>query len=151
MRFLSRLFKGPEGTRETIRESYATHRQLHTGSDSFSPHARGLYGVLESRYLAANAPRPEIQIWTELIPFLLMDEAEGVEALAELMVLEELPLEARTPWLGDRIRWAIRERLPEASDFLRSGAARALRQGHRPWLAFLTGVEREVIRDAVPD
>ncbi len=104
--------------------------------------------MLESRYLAENAPRPEIQIWTELIPFLLLDEAEGVDALAELVVLHELPLEARAQWLGDRIRWAIRERLPEASDFLRSGAARALRQGHRPWLAFLTEVERKVILDA---
>jgi len=120
-------------------------------SDSASSHAHGLYGALASWYLDAHAPRPEIQIWTELVPFLLMDEAEAVEALAEILVLDEFPLEARTVWLGERIRRAIRERLPGATDFLRSGAARALRQGNRPWLAFVTQAETEVIRSSEPD
>lgn len=151
MGFFTELFGGPKAIRKSIRESYAKHREMPSASRASSRHERGLYGALESRYLAANAPRPEIQIWTELVPFLLMDEAEGVEALAEVMVNEELPLEARTVWLGERIRWAIRERLPTASDSLRNGAARALRQGHRPWLGFLTGAEREVILSLVAE
>jgi hypothetical protein len=151
MGFFSKLFGGAEGTRETMRESYHTHREMRAGSDSRSPHEQGLYGALESRYVAAHAPRPEIQIWTELIPFLLMDEDEAVEALAELMVHDEMPLEARTEWLGARIRWVIHERLPAATEFQRSGAARALRQGHRPWLSFLTQAEKAVIRGSVPD
>lgn len=151
MGFLSRLFGGPAATRDTIRESYEKHQRMSEGPDSRSAHAQGLYGALASWYVDAHAPRPEIQIWTELVPFLLMDEAEAVEALAEILVLDELPLEGRALWLGERIRWAIRERLPGATDSLRSGAARALRQGNRPWLVFLTQAEREVIRSSEPD
>ena len=151
MGLFSRLFGGPRAIRSAIQESYDTHRGAHSASDSSSPHARGLYGALEAWYLDASAPRPEIQIWTELVPFLLMDEGEAVEALAEIVVSEELPLEARTVWLGERIRSAIRERLPTASDSLKTGAARALRQGHRPWLAFITRTEQEVIEGAVRD
>jgi len=151
MGFFNKLFGGPEGIRETTRESYREHRRTAQGPHSLSAHERGLYGALTSHYAAERPPRPEIQIWTELIPFLLMDEEEGVEALAELVVGEELPLEARTAWLGDRIRWAIRERLATANESLRSGAARALRQGHRPWLAFLTPTEKEVILESAPE
>ena len=151
MGFFNKLFGGPAGIRETVRESYREHRRTANGPHALSAHERGLYGVLSGRYSADRPPRPEIQIWTELIPFFLMDEEEGVEALAELVVREELPLEARTAWLGERVRWAIRERLPAASESLRGGAARALRQGHRPWLAFLSGAEQEVIRGAAPD
>lgn len=151
MGFFSKLLGGAEGTRETMRELYDKHRQTRPSSDSVSPHEQGLYGALESRYVADHAPRPEIQIWTELIPFLLMDEEEAVEALAEIMVHDEVPLEARALWLGERIRWVIRERLPSAADFHREGAARALRQGHRPWLAFLTHAEKEIIRASAPD
>jgi len=151
MGFFQRLFGGPAGTREIIRESYDKHRRTSSGSGSHSSHAQGLYGALAGWYLEAHAPRPEIQVWTELVPFLLMDEGEAVEALAEILVLDELPLEARTVWLGERIRWAIRERLPGATDFLRSGAGRALRQGNRPWLAFVTQAEMEVIRRSEPD
>lgn len=151
MGLFKKLFGGPEGTREKVRESYRKYRRTANGPHSLSAHERGLYGVLSSHYVGERPPRPEIQIWTELIPFLLMDEAEGVEALAELIVHEELPLEARTAWLGERIRWAIHERLPTAKESVRSGAARALRQGHRPWLAFLTGAEQEVVRRAAPD
>lgn len=151
MGFLKKLFGGPEGIRETTRESYREHRRTANGPHALTAHERGLYGVLRSHYAAERPPRPEIQIYTELIPFLLMDEEEGVDALAELVVREELPLEARTAWLGDRIRWAIRERLPSADESLRSGAARALRQGHRPWLAFLTGTEQEVILGHAPE
>jgi hypothetical protein len=134
-----------------MRESYDRHLQMQGGSDSPSSHEQGLYGALASRYVADQAPRPEIQIWTELIPFLLMDEAESVEALAEITVHDEMPLEARTAWLGERIRWVIQERLPTATDFQRSGAARALRQGNRPWLSFLTQAEKEIIRGSAPD
>jgi len=151
MGFLKRLFGGPAGTRETIRESYEEHRRTSGSSGSHSPHELGLYGALSEWYRNAHAPRPDIQIWTELVPFLLMDEAEAVEALAEILVLEELPLEARNVWLGERIRWAIRERLPGAAESLRGGAARAVRQGHRPWLAFITEVERDVILSSAPD
>ena len=151
MGFFKKIFGGADGIRETIRESYDEHRQMQAGSDSFSPHHRGLYGALASRYIAAHAPRPEIQIWTELIPFLLMDEAEAVEAMAEIVVHDEMPIEARTAWLGERIRQAIQERLPTATDFQRNGAGRALRQGHRPWLSFLTQAEKEVVRSSVPD
>jgi len=150
MGWFKRLFGGPAGVHETIRESYDEHRRTSQSADPHTAHARGLYGALERWYLDEHAPRPEIQIWTELVPFLLLDEAEGVEALAELLVLHDMPLEARSAWLGERVRWAIRERLPDATDFLRGAAARALRQGYRPWLAFITEVEREVIRSSEP-
>ena len=149
MGFFNKLFGGADGIRETMRESYDKHRQVHAGLESFTPHERGLYGALASRYRAAHEPRPEIQIWTELIPFLLMDEADAVEAMAEIVVHDEAPIEARALWLGDQIRRAIRERLPTATDFHRNGAARALGQGHRPWLSFLTQAEREVILSSV--
>ena len=151
MGFFAKLFGGPEGTRKTVRESYQHHRRTANGPHSLSAHERGLYGALASHYGAERPPRPEIQIVTELIPFFLMDENEGVDALAELVVQEELPLEARSVWLGERIRWAIRERLPVASEAMRGGAARALRQGHRPWLAFIGAEEQEVILAAAPD
>ena len=151
MGFFKKVFGGADGIRETIRDSYKKHRNAQGGSDAFSPHQKGLYGALASRYIAARTPRPEIEIWTELIPFLLMDEAEAVEALAEMVVYIEMTTDSRHAWLGERIRSAVGERLPAAPEYQRRGAVVALQQRIVDWVTFLHEAEEEVIRQSVPD
>lgn len=73
-----------------------------------SPHSLGLYGALGSRYRAWGRPINEAIIWSELTPFLLMDQSGGIEALAEYAVFQERPNEARTGWLRDRINLSFR-------------------------------------------
>jgi hypothetical protein len=47
-------------------------------------------------------------MWSELTPFLLMGESDGMEALVEYVVFQERPTEARTGWLKDRINRSFR-------------------------------------------
>jgi len=112
MGMLTKLFGGAEGCREAMRESYQKHVQLaRAGQISFfdqSPHSLGLYGALGSRYRAWGRPINEAIIWSELTPFLLMKESDGIEALVEYVVFQERPNEARTGWLRDRINLSFR-------------------------------------------
>lgn len=118
MGILTKLFGGAEGCREAMCESYQKHVQLaRAGKITFfdqSPHSLGLYGALGSRYRALGRPINEAIMWSELTPFLLMDQSDSVEALAEYALFQERPNEARTGWLKDRINLSFRSHHDES-------------------------------------
>ena len=70
-----------ESARESIRLPYKKHFE---GAAKTIPaidrHAIALYGALATRYRLMGKPVGEVQIWSELVPFLGMAEATGVEA-----------------------------------------------------------------------
>ena len=114
MGFFKKIFGGADGIRETMRESYEKHRQAAPrGEDTFPPHEFGLFGALGTRYMSRRESPAEMVVWAELAPFLLMDEAEAVEVLAEYAVYRESVNDSRFDWLSDRINAAF-ERLPSA-------------------------------------
>jgi hypothetical protein len=103
--------KNPEGVRESIRMSYrdfAKRWALNPRPDGTSLHALALWGASDARWKAQGVVLPQTQVWTELAPFLLIeDEREAVEVLAEYVVFREQPEAARTEWLGRQISNAV--------------------------------------------
>jgi len=69
-----------------------------------------------------------VLIWPILAPFLLMDEAEAVEALAEYAVFEEKPDLARAAWLREQINRAL-FKLPDAGKGVKTLMGMALTYG----------------------
>lgn len=111
MGFWKKLFGGADGCREAMRESYDKHVRLAAQGripTEDSPHVIGLYGTLGSRYRARGTPVVEVVLWGELAPFLAMGEADAVEALAEYVVFQESPKDARIEWLKDMINSALK-------------------------------------------
>ena len=115
MGWLRLLFKSfPDGCREAMRQSYQKHYDLArrglapTTSD---PHHAGLFGALCTRYKVRGVLRypgfPDVVLWPELAPFLLMSEQDAVEALAEYVLWQERPSAARTEWLARKINEAL--------------------------------------------
>lgn len=102
-----------EGIRESMRMSYRKHvkraRQGMGPSDGTTPHEFGLFSALYSRYVTARIQKDATEIWTELSPFLLMTETEGLEALCEYIVYQERPSEAKTSWLKYAVNEALRK------------------------------------------
>lgn len=105
----TKLLGGAEGCREAMRESYEKHvrKAKQERIKESPPHEAGLHGALATRYLARGTPAKEILLWGELAPFLAMKEAEAVEALAEYIVFQERPKEARVAWLKEAINSAL--------------------------------------------
>ena len=65
-----------------------------------SPHRIALYGALASRYRTRGISPLEPELWAELAPFVSMTpDALAVQALAEYVVYQELPDDARQEWL----------------------------------------------------
>ena len=78
--------------------------------NSNNPHWSGLYGALGTRYVGLGIPESPsmgLALWAELAPFLLMEETDAVEALAEYIVYKEVPREAKTSWLRTLINDAL--------------------------------------------
>lgn len=104
-----------EGCREAMRQSYRKHYDLAqqglAPTDS-SPHHAGLFGALGTRYklrdVLARGGIPDVVLWPELTPFLLMSQEDSVEALAEYVLWQERPAAARTEWLAQKINKALR-------------------------------------------
>ena len=96
-----------------MRISYRKHLRLAQAgripgiSNEWSPHQAALYGALASRYRALGPPRHEVDLFTDLAPFFLMNEAESVEALAEYAALQECPQGANIPWLKKKMSEAL--------------------------------------------
>ena len=66
------------------------------------PQQFALYGALSTRYQASGVPINTITerlIWTDLLPFLYVDEDVASEAVAEYVVYKEMPKDARISWL----------------------------------------------------
>lgn len=102
-----------EHTRESIRSSYKKHVLAAQKGEiplngGMTPHTTGLYGALASRYMAADIPRSEFLLFSELSPFLLMKESDAVEALAEYVVCQENPEEGKVAWLSKLVNDALR-------------------------------------------
>ena len=111
MGFWTTLFGVPDACRETMRKSYEKHVRLaHEGKlpSTNPPHNLGLYGALGTRYIARGTPVVEVALWGELAPFLIMKEEQAVEALAEYVVFQEHPKDARVVWLKMVINAALR-------------------------------------------
>lgn len=112
------MFGGADGIRETMGESYNKHVRLAMQGRSPTqdpPHVVGLYGALGTRYLSRGTRVAERELWGELMPFLAMEEADAVEALAEYVVFQERPEDARTIWLKGMINSALKAPKNEAS------------------------------------
>lgn len=113
MGWFSMLFKSfPEGCRESMRVSYQNHYSLAQAGKApvtMDPHQAGLFGALATRYKARGVlPRfPEVVLWSELAPFLLMAKEEALEALTEYVLWQEHPAAAKKPWLAAKINQAL--------------------------------------------
>ncbi len=111
--------QGPaDSIREAMRLSYWKHYKMaEEGSTPVDapPHPLGLFRALGTRYKVRNSlPKvgiPDVFLWPELAPFLLMSESQAVEALAEYIVWQECPSEARMVWLRESINQALRKQL----------------------------------------
>jgi hypothetical protein len=96
-----------EGIRESMRMSYDKHFKLAMNGkiplNDTTPHRIALYGALGSRYLVCGVPVDsviaEALIWTDLLPFLYLDQHTAREALAEYVVYKEMPKDANISWL----------------------------------------------------
>lgn len=97
-----------EGIREAMTTAYQRHRRAAPADlGDTSPHKVGLYQALATRYAAAGNPIPEILIWLELTPFMALDETTALDALAEYVVLKEIPNRARLAFLTGAIRKGV--------------------------------------------
>ena len=103
MSWIDRLRGGPQGIREAMQLSYERHLRtaLRPGRAVVdSPHRIALYGALASRYRTRGISPLEPELWAELAPFVSMTpDALAVQALAEYVVYQELPDDARQEWL----------------------------------------------------
>lgn len=140
-------FGGADSIRRAMRNSYAKHRTMaETGQAPISeaPHHLGLFGALGTRYKARGLlPRqglPDVVLWPELSPFLLMPEAQAVEALAEYVVWQECRDEAKVEWLQQAINRALRQSPDDNLRSFREIAADALLTG----VAWRELLERDV-------
>ncbi|MDD4051243.1 MAG: hypothetical protein PHR28_05010 [candidate division Zixibacteria bacterium] len=110
---------GAEGIRKAMRKSYLKHYRLAiemdtaTILDGTSPHQAALYGALGSRMKARRQAVVEIITWMELLPFMLLEETEGIETLSEYVVYQEMPKKANQQLLRRRLNLAIQRPLPE--------------------------------------
>lgn len=123
MGFFKLLFKSfPDGCREAMRQSYQKHYDLAQrglAPTTGDPHEMGLFGALGTRYKLRGILRypdfPDVVLWPELAPFLLMSQQDAVEALAEYVLWQERPSAARTEWLARKINEALRSK-PSSED-----------------------------------
>lgn len=151
MGFLKGLFGGADGIRKAMSDSYHRHVILATEGripppvTPDSPHIIDLYGALGTRYRARFRPISEVALWTELAPFLSMNEADAVEALAEYMVYKEMPDEARVEWLKDRVNVSLQT----SDDDARKAAAAHGLMNKVAWSLLLDPTTISVIRKSV--
>lgn len=143
----TKLFGGTEGCREAMRESYEKHvrEARREGIKGSSPHEVGLYGALGTRYIVRGTPVAEVILRGEIAPFLVMKEAEAVEALAEYVVFQERPKDARVAWL----KKAINSSLRSCRETSRTAMAAAGLINQVAWCALLEPDTLKVVEDAV--
>jgi len=116
-----------------MRQSYHKHYDLaRRGSAPIpidtDPHRAGLFGALGTRYkvrgVLRNPAFPDVVLWPELTPFLLMSKEDSVEALAEYALWQERPSAAKKEWLARKINSALSTK-PSSDDSPRSLASLA--------------------------
>jgi len=112
MSFFKLLFNAnnSEGCREAMRMSYRKHLNSARQKAEQNAHHIGLFGALGSRYRITGMYFNEAEVWGELTPFLFMDEADSIEALAEYAVYKEKrypDYDAKASWLKKLINEAL--------------------------------------------
>ena len=98
-----------------MRQSYQKHYDLARRGVApvrIDPHHAGLPGF------------PDVVLWGELAPFLLMSKEDSVEALAEYALWQERPSAAKKDWLARKINSALSTK-PSSEDSPRSLASLA--------------------------
>lgn len=105
--------------------------------EGVSAHLAALYGALATRYIAAGIPQYEPHLWSELSPFLLMDEKDSKLALMEYVVYKEIPKEGNKQMLFQLINKAMAT-LSAANGDLRAMAVAAKFQNGIGWINLLS-------------
>jgi hypothetical protein len=98
---------GAQGIRDAVLKSYQKH--IHKFERESLPegttlHQMGLYGCLATRYMAGFQSKSEVELWSELLPFVRLKADDGLAALAEYIVYKEMPPEADVTALTERLR-----------------------------------------------
>jgi hypothetical protein len=108
MGFFNKLVNNADGIREQVVESYeggAKHARQ-TGTEN--PHLFGLYSAIHRCYSLRKWHIDDETLRGELAPFVGIGGGNAVSALAEYMVWQERPLDAREEWLRQLINTATR-------------------------------------------
>ena len=140
----AKLFGGIESCRGKVRAAYARYVQVakkEHGQSPYSPHVIGLYSALGTRYRAHGTTVNMEDLWCELTPFLVMEEQEAVEALAEYMVFKEHPGDTQVTWLRNSLNAAL---AGLCDDSYRRMATTGMRN-HVAWCALLTADTAEMM------
>jgi|GEM_PF-5369153 len=140
----TKLFGGTESCRERVRATYARYVQAAKndhGRSPYSPHVIGLYSALGTRYMARGTKVKMRDVWCELTPFLVMEEQEAAEALAEYVVFKENPADTQVTWLRNSINTAL---AGLSDDSYRRMATMGMLNGVA-WCALLTADTAEMI------
>ena len=132
-----------------MRDSYTKHfnaAMLAANEGNNSPHYSGLYGALGTRYLARKRNVSEVDLFLELTPFLVMNEADAVEALAEYALYQESPKDADVLRLEALINTAFQSCDAEQKSQVAVAASRA-----PAWVKFLNKeTSEEVVKNLFP-
>jgi len=119
---------GSEGIRNAMKNAYekgfklAGHNMTELElAEGITPHEKGLHHAFRSRKIVRRMWRgekfSENVIYAELLPFMLMDELDAVDALAEFAVFQEMPNEANMPFLRRLINQALSKPIPDSMSF----------------------------------
>lgn len=157
-----------EGCRDAMRLSYAKHRALSisSGENEHNAHYAGLFGALGTRYktreligyktlrLLPSGVIPDVVLWPELAPFLMMNEEESVEALAEYVLWQEKPRKSRNKWLSEKLKAAVALGMSDPESMVVLCAESAI-INQFPWLELLdddlvTRIERKAEESLSP-
>lgn len=144
----------PDATRKAMLQSYEKHLNLAKAGKiptaGMSPHYCGLYGALATRYMARGTPRPEITIWKELGPFMLMDKQEAPKVLAEYIVAQEDLESSDIPSLRNKLNSILRKSIENnASEDELLMSAEALEQPDILWTDFIDPTITDSLRRKV--
>ncbi len=140
-----------KGCREAMKLSYKKHYELAASGKipvDTSPHRVALAGALGSRYMAYRTwglPAPnDVLIYPNLVPFLLMDENIGIQALTEYVLYQEKPEAANLEWLREVVNRAFRSNAFKSSRGGRTFAMSGL-TNNVPWCELLELDVREFL------
>lgn len=95
MSFFKGLFDNKERCRNFVRFIYKKALvDVANAGGSAIPHEVGMYSALSNLYKLRGMQVAEMDLWSELLPFLLMRESDSVTALAEYAVYKQWPTKA---------------------------------------------------------
>jgi hypothetical protein len=98
---------GAQGIRDAMYNSYKKHIRVFENQplpEGTTLHQVGLYSALSTRYMAGFEEKTEVELWSELAPFLELEPNDGLAALAEYIVYKEMPVKADVSMLTKFIK-----------------------------------------------